>query len=115
MRDHEAAAETVGIDLARVKVDRVRAQRALRRGGRLAVGARRRGPRTRPKVETFQLSIEFLVAVVIGGAATVLGPMLGGFILVFLQDRIDNSDSLADLFSTRTVRSCSPRRSSASP
>ena len=29
-------------------------------------------------VSTFQLSIEFLVAVVIGGTATVLGPLLGG-------------------------------------
>ena len=51
------------------------------------------------KVETFQLSIEFLVAVVIGGTATVFGPMLGGFIVVFLQHQIDESRSLSDLFS----------------
>ena len=51
------------------------------------------------KVETFQLSIEFLVAVVIGGAATVVGPLIGGFVVVFLQHQIDESRSLSDLFS----------------
>ncbi len=39
------------------------------------------------KVETFQLSIEFLVAVVIGGTATVFGPVIGGFLVVFIQHR----------------------------
>jgi branched-chain amino acid transport system permease protein len=34
---------------------------------------------------TFQTSIEFLVAVVIGGTATVLGPMIGGFAVVYIQ------------------------------
>ena len=37
------------------------------------------------KVETFQISIEFLVAVVIGGTATVLGPVIGGFAVVYIQ------------------------------
>jgi branched-chain amino acid transport system permease protein len=33
----------------------------------------------------FQLSIEFLVAVVIGGSATILGPAVGAIVLVFIQ------------------------------
>jgi branched-chain amino acid transport system permease protein len=37
------------------------------------------------KVETFQNSIEFLVAVVIGGTATVVGPLIGGFAVVYIQ------------------------------
>jgi branched-chain amino acid transport system permease protein len=98
VRDHEAAAETVGINLAQVKVTAF-ALSALYAGaaGSLSVLATRSADAT--KVGTFQLSIEFLVAVVIGGAATVFGPMLGGFIVVFLQHQIDESRSLSDLFS----------------
>ena len=49
VRDHEAAAETVGINVARVKVHRVRAQRALRgRGGLvLRCSSKRLGERRR--------------------------------------------------------------------
>ena len=43
------------------------------------------------KVQTFQLSIEFLVAVVIGGTATVIGPLLGGALVVFVQNAISNT------------------------
>ena len=35
----------------------------------------------------FQLSIEFLVAVVIGGSATILGPLIGAAVLVFIQEQ----------------------------
>ena len=98
VRDHEAAAETVGINLAQVKVTAF-ALSALYAGtaGSLSVLVTRLA--NAGKVETFQLSIEFLVAVVIGGAATVIGPMLGGFIVVLLRDRIDNTNRLSDLFS----------------
>jgi branched-chain amino acid transport system permease protein len=43
------------------------------------------------KVETFRLSINFLVAVVIGGTATVIGPLVGGILLVFVQNAISNT------------------------
>jgi branched-chain amino acid transport system permease protein len=97
VRDHEAAAETVGINLARTKVSAF-ALSALYAGiaGSLSILVTRTANAGR--VETFQLSIEFLVAVVIGGAATVFGGMLGGFIIVFFRDWIDEQDTLTDLF-----------------
>ena len=86
VRDHEAAAQTVGINLASVKVLAF-ALSALYAGIAGRVGARRARNASADKVETFQLSIEFLVAVVIGGTATVLGPLIGGFVVVFIQHR----------------------------
>jgi branched-chain amino acid transport system permease protein len=82
VRDHEAAAETVGINVARVKVVAF-ATSALYAGvaGSCFVLVKRLA--TASSVSTFQLSIEFLVAVVIGGTATVLGPFVGGVIVVF--------------------------------
>jgi branched-chain amino acid transport system permease protein len=43
------------------------------------------------KVQTFQLSIQFLVAVVIGGTATILGPLVGGLLVVFVQNWISTT------------------------
>ena len=47
----------------------------------------------------FQRSIEFLVAVVIGGAATILGPAVGALLLVLLrrntEDLIEGKEILA--------------------
>jgi branched-chain amino acid transport system permease protein len=82
VRDHEAAAETVGINIARVKVIAF-ATSALYAGvaGSCFVLVKRLA--TASSVSIFQLSIEFLVAVVIGGTATVLGPFVGGIIVVF--------------------------------
>jgi branched-chain amino acid transport system permease protein len=96
VRDHESAAETVGINLPRVKVSAF-ALSALYAGtaGSLSILVTRTA--NAGKVETFQLSIEFLVALVIGGAATVFGPMLGAFIVVFFRDFIDDQDRLSDL------------------
>lgn len=84
VRDHEAAATTVGINLPAVKVSAFALSAMYAAvAGSLAVlvnfGA------SADKVSTFQLSIEFLVAVVVGGTATVVGPVLGGFFVVYVQ------------------------------
>ena len=82
VRDHEAAAETVGINIAQVKVIAF-ATSALYAGvaGSCFVLVKRLATAT--SVSIFQLSIEFLVAVVVGGTATVLGPFIGGVLVVF--------------------------------
>ena len=73
MRDHEAAAASVGINLARTKVLAF-ALSALYAGIAGSISVLVLSLANAGKVETFQLSIEFLVAVVIGGTATVVGP-----------------------------------------
>jgi branched-chain amino acid transport system permease protein len=90
VRDHEAAAATVGINIAFVKVNAF-AISALYAGvaGSCSVLVDRLA--NADKVQTFQLSIEFLVAVVIGGTATVVGPLLGGWLVVMLQHWISDT------------------------
>jgi branched-chain amino acid transport system permease protein len=82
VRDHEAAAEAVGINIARVKVIAF-ATSALYAGtaGSCFVLVKRLA--TASSQSTFEFSIEFLVAVVVGGTATVLGPFIGGVLVVF--------------------------------
>ncbi len=89
VRDHEAAAETVGINLARVKVSAF-AISALYAGvaGSLALLATRLTDAT--KIGVFQLSILLLIAVVIGGTSTIAGPLIGGWLVVMIQHSIDN-------------------------
>ena len=84
VRDHEAAAASVGIDLARTKVLAF-ALSAMYAGiaGSLSVLVVFNA--SADKVETFQNSIEFLVALVIGGTATVIGPIIGGFAVVYID------------------------------
>jgi len=85
VREHEAAAATVGIDLARVKVSAfaVSAAYAAVAGSLLVLVT---GLANAGRVETFQLSIDFLVIIVIGGIGTVLGPIVGAWLFVFLED-----------------------------
>lgn len=85
VRDHEAAASTLGIDTARVKVTAFAISAAYAAvAGSLSVLIE--GSANAGKIEVFQQSILFLVAVVIGGTATVLGPVIGAFVVVFVQD-----------------------------
>jgi len=84
VRDHEAAASSVGIDLARTKVLAF-ALSAMYAGiaGSLSVLVVFNA--SADKIEVFQNSIEFLVALVIGGTATVIGPIIGGFAVVYID------------------------------
>ena len=84
VRDHESAAQTVGINVAFVKVLAF-ALSALYAGVAGSCSVLILTQASADKVQTFQLSIEFLVAVVIGGTATVIGPLVGGALVVFVQ------------------------------
>jgi len=85
VRDHEAAAASVGINLAAAKVT-VFALSALYAGLAGSFSVLINGLANTSRIETFTISIEFLVAVVIGGTATLLGPLVGAWVFVFLQD-----------------------------
>jgi branched-chain amino acid transport system permease protein len=89
VRDHEAAAETVGINASFVKVSAF-AISALYAGLAGSCSVLVDHLANADKVQTFQLSIEFLVAVVIGGTATVIGPLVGGWLVVSLQHWISD-------------------------
>jgi branched-chain amino acid transport system permease protein len=107
VRDHEAAAETVGINLARVKVTAF-ALSAMYAGvaGSIAVLLDRSA--SVDKVEVFQDSILFLVAVVIGGTATVIGPIVGAFVLVFFQEWANEQSNLQDWLGDERAKLLSP-------
>jgi len=89
VRDQELAASTVGINLAQVKVG-VFALSAAYAGvaGSLSVMIDRAADATDPII-AFRNSIEFLVAVVIGGTATIAGPAVGALILILLRRETD--------------------------
>jgi branched-chain amino acid transport system permease protein len=84
VRDHESAAASVGINLANTKVLAF-ALSALYAGVAGSLSVLYATSASADKVETFQNSIEFLVALVIGGTATVFGPMIGGFAVVYID------------------------------
>jgi len=84
VRDHEAAASSVGIDLARTKVLAF-ALSAMYAGIAGSLSVLIVFNASADKVEVFQNSIEFLVALVIGGTATVIGPLIGGFAVVYID------------------------------
>ena len=90
VRDHEAAAQTAGINIASVKVLAF-ALSALYAGVAGSCSVLIVTQASADKVQTFQLSIEFLVAVVIGGTATVVGPLVGGALVVFVQHWISTT------------------------
>jgi len=88
VRDHEAAATTLGIDPARVKLGAFGLSAAYAGlAGSLSVLVL--GNAEANKATTFNLSILFLIAVVVGGTATVLGPLVGGWFVVMLQDQVN--------------------------
>jgi branched-chain amino acid transport system permease protein len=98
-RDQEIAASTVGVNLTGVKVGTFALSAAYAGvAGSLSVMVDKLADGTNPIIY-FQRSIEFLVAVVIGGAATILGPAVGAFLLIFLrrntEDLIEGKEVLA--------------------
>ncbi|MCU1356932.1 MAG: branched-chain amino acid transporter permease [Acidimicrobiales bacterium] len=95
VRDQEVAASTVGVDVARVKVLTFALSAAYAGvAGSLSVLIERSADASNPLIY-FQDSIEFLIAVVIGGAATITGPLLGAMLLVAIQKRTEGTDALA--------------------
>lgn len=89
VRDQELAASTLGIDVAKVKVFTFALSAAYAGiAGSLSVMVEGTASATDP-VQAFRLSIEFLVAVVIGGTATIAGPAIGALVLVLLRRESD--------------------------
>lgn len=89
VRDQEIAATTVGVSLAGTKVATFAISAAYAGvAGSLSVMTDRLADGTNP-ILYFQRSIEFLVAMTIGGAATILGPAVGALVLVMLRRNTD--------------------------
>lgn len=87
VRDQEVAASTVGVNVAGVKVATFALSAAYAGvAGSLSVMVQRVADATNPLVY-FQLSIQFLIAVVIGGAATITGSLLGAALLVWIREQ----------------------------
>jgi branched-chain amino acid transport system permease protein len=95
VRDQETAASTVGVNVAGVKVTTFALSAAYAGvAGSLSVMVDRVANASNP-LFYFQRSIEFLVAVVIGGAATLSGPVLGAALLVAIRRRTSDTEALA--------------------
>ncbi len=95
VRDQEVAASTVGVNVAGVKIASFALSAAYAGvAGSLSVMVDRVADATNPLIY-FQRSIEFLIAVVIGGAATISGPLLGAAFLVFVRKRFEDTEALA--------------------
>jgi branched-chain amino acid transport system permease protein len=84
-RDQELAATTVGVNLAGVKIGTFAISAAYAGlAGSLSVMVDGQAVGNAPGLY-FQRSIEFMVAMVIGGTATILGPIVGAGLLVALR------------------------------
>jgi branched-chain amino acid transport system permease protein len=96
IRDGEVAAEVLGVSLARYKVATFGISAMIAGlGGSLFVMNTAVLDRVDPSQYTISRSIEFLAALVIGGAATILGPVLGSLFIVFVPEL--SSDVNAEL------------------
>jgi branched-chain amino acid transport system permease protein len=99
VRDQEIAATTVGVNLAGTKVATFAISAAYAGvAGSLSVMVDHVAAATNP-IFYFQRSVEFLVAMAIGGAATIMGPAVGALALVLLrrntEDLIEGKEILA--------------------
>jgi branched-chain amino acid transport system permease protein len=98
VRDHEPAATTVGINPASAKLGAF-AISALYAGLAGSLSVLVLGTAEANRATTFTVSIQFLVAVVIGGTATVAGPVVGGFLVVLTEDFIAHLVEAPNLYS----------------
>lgn len=95
VRDQEIAASTVGVNVAGVKVTTFAISAAYAGvAGSLSVLIDG-GADASNSLLYFQKSIEFLIAVVIGGAATISGPLLGAILLTVIRRRTSETEALA--------------------
>ena len=87
IRDGETAASVLGVNLAFYKVMTFGISAMIAGlGGSLIVMNTAVLDRVDPAQFTITRSIEFLAALVIGGAATILGPVLGSLFIVFVPE-----------------------------
>ncbi len=87
VRDQEVAATTAGINVAATKITSFAISAAYcGLAGSLSVLVRGQADAS-SALAYFQLSIYFLVAVVVGGTATVAGPILGGLLVQILDEK----------------------------
>lgn len=98
VRDYEAAAATAGVNVAATKIAAFATSAGLcGLAGALSVMVRGQADAS-SSLAYFQLSIYFLIAVVVGGVATNGGPILGAIVVQILLDKApDWSDGRAGL------------------
>lgn len=95
VRDQEVASSTVGVNVAGVKVTTFAISAAYAGvAGSLSVLIDG-GADASNSLLYFQKSIEFLIAVVIGGAATMAGPLLGAVLLTVIRRRTSETEAMA--------------------
>ncbi|KAA0233155.1 MAG: hypothetical protein JJLCMIEE_02747 [Acidimicrobiales bacterium] len=94
IRDNETAAEVLGVNVARTKVLMfgVSAMLAGIGGSLLVIGSPI--PRVSANSFTIVLSITFLVALVVGGATSILGPIIGAAFVVLLPEVVPHEQQV---------------------
>lgn len=86
IRDNDIAAEVSGVDVARTKILTFGISAAIAGVGGAMLALLNGNPRVNPTSFTLLVSIYLLVAVVVGGAATVIGPAIGALIYGLFTD-----------------------------
>jgi branched-chain amino acid transport system permease protein len=88
IRDNDVAAEVSGIDVARTKIIAFGVSAAVAGVGGAMLALLNGNPRVNPTSFTLLVSIYLLVAVVVGGAATIIGPAIGALVYGLFNDVI---------------------------
>ncbi|MFV0316702.1 MAG: branched-chain amino acid ABC transporter permease [Microthrixaceae bacterium] len=88
IRDNEIAAESSGINVSRVKIITFGVSAAVAGIGGGMLALLNGNPRVNPTSFSLLVSIYLLVAIVVGGSATVLGPAVGAIVYGLFTDVI---------------------------